>query len=964
MLEFLLIQKHWKKNFKDLINYIISTNKLFMKRIILFFAAIFTAVTVFGQNQLPNDPAVRKGKLENGLTYYIRHNDKPADRAEFYLATNVGAIQETPDQDGLAHFLEHMCFNGTKNFPGKGILEYLQSIGAEFGRNINAATGVEQTTYMLNNIPLVRESVIDTCLLILHDYSHFVTCAPEEIDKERGVIIEERRARRNANWRMHEKSLPYYYGDSKYSTCTLIGSQENLETFKPESLTNFYHTWYRPDLQAVIVVGDVDVDAVEAKIQKIFADIPASVNPQPKEMHKVPGNTEPLIGIITDPEANSTSMEILWKGEPMPEELNSTDMGMMMNFIKYYVSIIMAERFGDITAKADAPFVNANLGIGELCETMEATFGNISCKDGEGIPAFKAFMTEIEKMKRFGFSDDEVSRAKENILSMYEKAATGADSRQNGDFIDALTNNFFDNYSYMDPKAEYETAKLICSQINAVLLNQVVAGIITDNNMVILYKAPQKEGLTHPTEQDFINAIAEVKASEITPNEAVNTSEPLMDASVLKGSSIKKTSEITVGGKKVQEWILKNGVKVVVLPTEYKKDQIIMNLSKDGGSSIIATEDLPSFEPNVFGLFLNNTGLSKFPGTTLSKMLAGKNVSVSPFISNIRHGISANCTPKDLETAFQLMYLTFTEPRFDQEEFQTGIEHLKAVLPNLMNQPSFKFQHELTNTLYGNNPRKAVVDMDMLGKANLETIERVYRNQLFKDAAGTTLYITGNVDIKTLKPLVEKYIGSLPKGKKATEWIDNNEDIVKGKIENHFDVTMETPKSTVVQVYSSNIPYSVKDNVILDAAKYILDMIYVETLREDEGGTYGAQVGVGMKKSPKETAVIQVYFDTNPESADKLRELAVAGINKLMNEGPTDEQLVRTIENFKKNIPENRINNGWWLSNLQMYYNYGIDYDKEYEAAIKEINAENIKAVLKTILSQGNFAEIVMSPAK
>ena len=329
--------------------------------------AIFAAMNVFGQNQLPNDPAVRKGTLENGLTYYIRHNDKPENRAEFYLATDVGAIQETPDQDGLAHFLEHMCFNGTKNFPGKGILEYLQSIGAEFGRNINASTGVEQTVYMLNNIPLVREGVIDTCLLILHDYSHFVTCDPEEIDKERGVIIEERRARRTADWRMHEKSLPYYYGDSKYSTCTLIGSQENLETFKPESLTSFYHTWYRPDMQAVIVVGDIDVDAVEEKIKSTFADIPAAENPQQKEAYKIPDNTEPVIGIITDPEATSTSIEILWKSEPMPEELNSTDMGMMMELIKQYVSTIMSERFNDITSKPDAPFLSAYMGIGELC---------------------------------------------------------------------------------------------------------------------------------------------------------------------------------------------------------------------------------------------------------------------------------------------------------------------------------------------------------------------------------------------------------------------------------------------------------------------------------------------------------------------------------------------------------------------------------------------------------------------
>ena len=927
--------------------------------------AIFAAMNVFGQNQLPNDPAVRKGTLENGLTYYIRHNDKPENRAEFYLATDVGAIQETPDQDGLAHFLEHMCFNGTKNFPGKGILEYLQSIGAEFGRNINASTGVEQTVYMLNNIPLVREGVIDTCLLILHDYSHFVTCDPEEIDKERGVIIEERRARRTADWRMHEKSLPYYYGDSKYSTCTLIGSQENLETFKPESLTSFYHTWYRPDMQAVIVVGDIDVDAVEEKIKSTFADIPAAENPQQKEAYKIPDNTEPVIGIITDPEATSTSIEILWKSEPMPEELNSTDMGMMMELIKQYVSTIMSERFNDITSKPDAPFLSAYMGIGELCETMEVTMGQVVARDGESIEAFKAYMTEAEKMKRYGFTDDEVSRAKDNILSYYEKKAQGASSRKNADFINDYVNNFFDNYPYMDPQAEYETAKLICSQINTAILNQIAAAIITDENMVIVYKAPQKEGLAHPTEADFTAALAEVKNSEIAQNETVDTSEPLLDASLLKGSQVKKEAQVTVGGKTATEWTLKNGVKVVVLPTEYKKDQVIINLQKNGGRTLIATEDLASFDDNVFGLFLRNTGLSKFPGTTLSKMLAGKNVSVSPYISGIRHGISASSTPKDLETALQLMYLTVVEPRFDQEEFQTGIEQLKTLLPNILNTPDFKLQQEMVKTLYGGNPRQSVISMETIEKANLATIERVYREQLFKDMAGATVYIVGNVDLATLKPLVEKYIGSMPKGKKATQWQETGEHIVKGNVENHFNTAMETPKSTVLQVYTSYIPYTVKEEVMLDAAKYVLDMIYTETLREEEGGTYGAGVSTGMQKYPEERALIQVYFDTNPESADKLRELAVKGINGLMTDGPTDEQLTRTVENFKKNIPESRITNGWWLNALQMYCNYdGLDYDKEYEAAVNEISAENIQAALKAVLDQGNFIEVMMSPEK
>ena len=939
------------------------TIRIHMKRIFVFFAAIFAAMAVYGQDlsqlpQLPNDPAVRKGQLENGLTYYIRHNEQPADRAEFYLATNVGAIQETPDQDGLAHFLEHMCFNGTKNFPGKSLLEYLQGIGAEFGRNINASTGVEQTVYMLNNIPLVREGVVDTCLLIMHDYSHFVTCDPEEIDKERGVIIEERRTRRDANWRMYEQAKQAYYKGSKYADCSLIGSEENLKTFRPESLVNFYHTWYRPDLQALIVVGDVDVDHVEAKIKEIFSDIPAAVNPKAKVMHVIPDNQEPIVAVITDPEASSTSFEVIWKSEPAPEAFNSTQVGMMTDLVKSYVSIIMSERFSDITSRPDAPFQNAGLGIGKLCETCEVTMGNVMCRNNEAIPAFKAFMTEIEKMKRYGFTDDEVSRAKDNILSQYEKRVQGADTRKNAEFIQEYINNFFDNYAYMEPEVEYQYAQAICSQLTADVLNQIAASLITDDNMVVVYYGPEKEGISHPSEQDFLNAIAEVKESDIEPNEAQDFNRPLLDAAALKGSPVKKTAEGIYGST---EWTLKNGLKVVVLPTEYKKDQVLFSLEKDGGLSLVADEDMPSFEDNIFGLFQRNSGVSEFSGTDLQKMLAGKNVSVRPYIGSLRHGISGSASPKDLETAFQLMYLYFMDPRFDETEYQTGIEQIKAVLPNLESQPSFKFQNEMIRTIFGNSPRRLIVNDEVIEKASLATIERVYRS-LFRDVAGATLYITGNVDMETLRPMVEKYAGSLTKGKKATSWTDAGADVVKGEITNHFNVEMETPKTTVLQVYTAYFPYSVKNSVMLEAAKYILDMIYTDTLREEEGGTYGASVGSTMQNEPEAMAMIQVYFDTNPEAAARLIKSAVDGLKNLAADGPTEEQLNRAIENAKKNLPESRISNSYWRDALMYWNRYGMDYDKEFETAISEISAENIKAVLNEVLSQNNFIEIVMSP--
>ena len=929
-----------------------------MKRLFIFIAAIFAAAMAFGQTPLPNDPAVRTGKLENGMTYYIRHNDQPAQRAEFYLATDVGAFQEDDDQDGLAHFLEHMCFNGTKNFPGKSLLEWLQSIGAEFGRNINASTGFEQTQYMLNNIPVVRESILDSCLLVLHDYSHFVTNDPAEIDAERGVILEEKRTRNDANWRLFEKSLPYYYGDTPYSRRTLIGGEEQLKTFKYESLTRFYETWCRPDLQAVIVVGDVDVDQVENKIKTIFADIPAAENPQPKVLHKIPDNVEPIIGILTDPEMTSSSIEVMWKSEPMPKELMNTDIAFMTDLIKMYVRLIMSERFTDITSQPDAPFLGGSFYISSLCNSCDATTGSVSFKEGDAINAFTAFMIELEKMKRFGFTDGEVQRAKDNIISSYERRVEAAPTRKNSEFVYPLLYNFYDNEPYMEPEMELQLVQMVCAQLNAAVLSQVAAQLLTDENMVILYNGPEKAGLVNPTEDEIKAVLASVKNAEIAANVEENLNEPFISGE-LKGSKVKKEGQTIYGAT---EWTLKNGVKVVVLPTQYKQDQILFNISMNGGMSLISTEDKVSFEDNIWALFQSNAGISKFSGTQVPKMLAGKNLSVTPYIGGTKHGVSGSSTPKDFETALQIAYLYFADPRFDEKEYETGIQQIKAILPNIANNPDFIFQNEMNKILYGGNPRVVQLNDETLAKANLATIERVYR-ELFKDAAGATLRIVGNVNPAEIKPLVEKYIGSIAKGKKADQVNkDNTLSIVKGKIDESVKIAMETPKSTVLQVYTAYMPIDTKTEVALEVANYVLDMIYTKTIREEEGGTYGVGTAMVGQREPEERVVIQVSFDTNPEQAPKLRELALKGLKELAENGPELEKFNMAIENFKKNIPETRISNSYWMSNISEYLDHGYDYDAEYEAAVNSVTPEDVKAVLQAVLAQNNLIEITSAP--
>ncbi len=910
--------------------------------------------------QLPNDPAVRVGHLENGLTYYIRHNELPKGRAEFYLATNVGAIQETPDQDGLAHFLEHMCFNGTEHFPDKGILDYLRSIGAEFGRNVNASTGFEETQYMLNNIPVERPTVVDTCLMILCDYAHFVKNDPVEIDKERGVIIEERRQRRNAQWRTLEASLPIYFKGTKMERCTLIGQQESLETFKPESLHNFYATWYHPDMQAVIVVGDVDVDRTEAKIKEIFSIIPKCENPQPKEHLSIPDHADPYVGVITDPETTNPSIEMIWHSEATPEIYNSTILGPTNDLIKVLVQLVMQERFADIVSKPDSPYLAASLSVGSLnYEDIDAVTGGVALKEDNIMGGFKAFYTELERMKRFGFGDDEVNRAKQQIVTIFENEVKKAPTRRNAEFVRPLISHFFDNDSFMEPETELQVANQILAQVNAQVLSMVAGQLLTDNNLIVLYSGPEKEGIATPTEEQLLAAVAEVKASDIQPMEGEEIASDFLDPSLLKGSKSKKAKKTIFDAT---EWTLKNGVKVIVLPTDYTKDQILFDLYKDGGRSLIPTEDIASFDENIFGLYLNNTGVSGFSGTQVSKMLTGKTLSVTPYISGLEHGISGNTTGKDLETTLQLIYLFFTDPRFDKDEYDNGINQIKAVLPNLVGQPNYKLQKEVYKVLYNDHPRRALLSQETLDAASLATLEKDYR-MLFNDAAGATFLVVGDVDIDTLKPLVEKYIGSLPKGKKALKWVDTNERIQKGRIEDIFAVDMQTPMSTVLQTHTAYLPYTAERKAALDAASYILDIRYTNSLREDEGGTYGASCNVSFSRRPEEMAIIQVSFSCRPSMCDKLRDLAVRGIKDLAENGPTEEEVTSAVLNLQKNIPERRQNNSYWQGAIESYELYGRNTDADNEAAINALDKAKIQQAVAEILAQNNLIEVVMKPA-
>ncbi len=936
-----------------------------MRRLICLALILCTSLISYSQSANPNAPLendkeVRFGKLENGMTYYIRHNKKPEQRADFYLLTNVGAIQETPAQDGLAHFLEHMCLNGTKNLPGKMMIEYFQGIGVEFGRNINASTGVEQTMYNLNDIPVTRQGIIDTALLIMHDYSYLVTNDPAEIEKERGVIIEEWRTRRTSSWRMREKSMKYLYGGSKYETATVIGTKNNLETFPPEELVKFYKTWYRPDLQALVVVGDIDVDAIEAQIKSLFSDIPKAENPEPKIMHQIPNNEEPIVGIITDPEATNTSISLMIKTDPVPKEMTNLGVVYIKNLFESVISSIINERLSDIAKEPNAPFMGASFGFGDITKTKSATMANVATKVDGGLEGFNALLKEIERVKRFGFTQSELDRVKTNILSSLEYQKTKAGDRRNSQFVSQYISHFFNGNPYMTPDYRYDITKEYLSFITIEQLNKAVKDIIDLNkNVVCLYNSIEKEGLTHPIEADIIKSIESMSSLELEAPKEENLNVQLLDPTTLKGSPVKKSKTSVFGST---EWRLKNGIKVVVLPTQHRKDEILINITNDGGTSTLDDKYLPVINRDVLSTYQGSSGLSEFTESQMEKILTGKMFSVSPSIGTLTQGASINSTNKDLEMALQVMYLYYTAPRFNEDEFMVGINRIKQILPNILNQPSFKYQMAISETLYKNHPRTQIISAEMIEKVNIKDLEEAYKI-LFSNAAGSVVTIVGDVNLNTLKPLVELYFGSLPVSKKAPKWIDRDIDITNGEIDNIFETQMTTPKTTIGLFISTDIKYTEENRILAGALRHILDIVYTKSIREDEGGTYGVSANCNINAIPKEKGIIQISFDTNKEQAEKLIQIAIDELKNIATNGATDEQLEMAKSNFLKNIPELRISNSYWLNAINYYYRYGVDTDTNYEELVnKSITQEKLKKFASTFVNSGNLIKVVMNP--
>lgn len=938
-----------------------------MRKITLWIVAVLAAVSATAQglnpmSPMPEDPAVRKGTLDNGMAYYIRHNEKPKSQADFYILHHVGAIQEEDSQQGLAHFLEHMAFNGTKNLPGKQIIEYLETIGVKFGANLNAYTSWDETCYNISSVPTTREGIIDSAMLILHDWSHFIALQPKEIDSERGVIKEELRTRDGAQWRSQLKMIGALGQGTRYADRNLIGYLDGLQNFKYSELEDFYQKWYRPEYQAIVIVGDVDVDQVETKLKKLMSDIPASpADAAQKEMIVVPDNEEPIISIYTDPEMTSTRAQIFIKRAALPKEVNNTVYAEMLSLIDSYMGIMANARLEEISMKPDAPFVGAamqNGGLG-IIPTLQSTIMVAVTQDGKLATGIEAILTEMEKIRRFGFTMGEFERAQNDLLRSAERQYTNRNDNTNGYYVQRYLSAFRENSAIPDPKSEWEIDSMLIKSINVEVINQVAKQYLTDHNQVYIINAPEKEGVAVPTAEEILAIRKKVAESEVEAYKDNIVKEPLIAENVvLKGSAVKKTATNEAYG--TTEWTLKNGVKVVVKPTTFKADEIQFFAKAYGGTSLLTDEEIVYAE--MMPLINQMSGVGKFSRVDLQKQLSGVMAGIQPMVDEYASTMSGSCSPKDLETMMQLLYLNFTQPRFDEGDYTTVMKMIGAQLENIEKNPDFQMEKKYTEIVYGNNPRRQMISKEMLSKMEFAKVAPVYQ-KLYPNANSFTFFFVGNVDVETLKPLVEKYIGSLPVAKKPTKAIDDKCDYVKGQVDEMFRVEMQQPKVSVRYLLSGEMDFNFENRLALTFLTQALNSRYLISIREEKGGTYGVHVSGSTAFVPKESYEIEIQFDTNEEMADELCEIIMKEIQTIANEGPKSEDIEKTREFLLKSWKSSLEQNGSWMNYVSTLHSAsGLDYLAGYENAVKNLKNEDVQALMKKILAEGNLVKVVMRP--
>lgn len=930
-----------------------------------YFILIFLAVCfilnvnrIYGQNldeSIPVDPNLITGKLDNGLSYYIRKNVYPEQRAEFWLVVNAGAIQEDDDQNGLAHFCEHMAFNGTKNFKKHEIIRYLQSIGMKFGPEINAFTNTDVTNFMLQNVPVNQVQQIDTSLMILYDWACQVSYEDEEIEKERGVIHEEWRTRRGADARMMFNTYEKLYYGSKYASRNVIGELNIIDSCPPDVLRRFYKDWYRPDLQAIIAVGDFDIREVEGKIKSMFSQIPKAVSPRTREVPVLPPHKETFVAVESDREATQNRINMYIK---RPANHTKTLKDLRYNIASRIFATMASARISEIMASENPPFLGCFMRDINLVRANDAFMVMTMARPGETDKAFMAASTELERMLRYGFSEAELQRAKDKLLASYEKSYNERNKQENNSFAWEYYSMFLDETPAASIEFEYQFAKSQLPAITAKEIHDMLKSWVKEEDRVITITGPLRDDIKPIDPGQVFNMLAMIKKSEIKPWIDKSVDKPLMDMMPKAGNVKKETVNKELG---VTILDLSNGAKVILKKTDYKDDEILFKAFSHGGYAQYppSAKSDASFAADV----AVNSGINQFSKTDLEKYLSGKVARVSPYIEEYAEGLTGQSSVKDLETLFQLTNLYFTHPRFDSIAYVSYMGRIKALITNQQNDPNKAVADTFQNTVNQYNPYRLPLSVEMIEQTSFSAMKKLFP-QRFSSASDFIFVFVGSFNIEKIKPLIINYIASLPSPAVNEKPQDIGLKMVSEQTIKQVTRKLEVSKSTVYLAIRGNFSYSQQNRVLLSAATDILSVRLTETIREEESGTYGASVRTSFNKFPFPYFTTTVRFDCSPDNAEHLTEIVKNEITALSVKGPDMKYVNDVKENKLKELAENLKKNSYWLQLIEnVYFNDESDFRMAaYEELLHKLTPEMIQETAKQYFAGNKYVITTLKP--
>ena len=936
----------------------------------LTIVALFFACNIYAQQgKIDNDNTIRKGILPNGMTYYIRHNAQTKGVADFYIAQKVGSILEEKRQRGLAHFLEHMAFNGTKHFPGNtlqpGIVAWCESVGIKFGANLNAYTSVDQTVYNISAAPVTREGVIDSCLLILNDWSHELLLTDKEIDKERGVIEEEWRTRRSgmAMQRLSEQAMPIIYAGTKYSDCMPIGNIDIVRTFPYNDLRDYYSKWYRPDLQAIIVVGDINEDKIEEKIKKLFAKIPLPQNPAHRIYYPIGNNEKMILYTATDKEQPTVNFTLYMKRDVTPKQERNTIQNYADDYKTNILRMAINDRLEELSRTKNAPFISASVRSGNffLASTKDAFELSGVLKEGKVIEAIQLLVGEVERARANGITIDELKRGKAEMLSYAENDYNDRSNRRNGEFVEQCVQNFLEETPIIEPEKELEIVRKLDKTVTIDDVNALAKTIITNQNQVVTMFGPDKNTFKMPTNSSIENAILKAQKQHYTPYKTQNTLTERLITKLPKPGSIISERTYKYG---YTEFTLSNGLKVYVRPTNFEPDEVNLKLFSLGGKNIYPDSEMPNLTYLMAGATIG--GVAQYNDLTLEKMLAGKTATVTSFIDNDTRGMVGTSNVKDTKTLLELVYLYFTQPRKDPQAFKNLMEQQQEFLTNAHVNPMLAYNDTLHKVAYATN-RMASMDKEQLKRVNYNRIMHIYK-ELFANAANFKLILTGNININKLRPLLCQYIATLPSNN-TKETIGTYEPkLVDGKKTYIFHKKQTTPTAITTIVIKGKMEYNNRNELLMDAIGQLLRIVYTEKVREDKGGTYSVQVSGDLQHHPNDEALLRIAFQTDPQKYNDLIPIVYKELEKMATEGPSQQDLDK-VKAYELKVYNQvlRMNNYWEYVLYTDLYN-GIDVDTDFRYIVENMTCDDIRTTLRNLLNQNNCIEVTMTqpttPAK